>query len=139
MFVVIAFVWRKRGISPAQFQSHYEDVHMQLLKDLFGKDFPRSHTRYYVTRESQYASTASSTSTNFVPNVIVGTVEDFDYDAIVPIVFENREAFQSFYDRMMRDPAVVPRLNADEEKFVERKQLKVVGTSEAFITAKDGQ
>ncbi|KAI1128319.1 EthD domain-containing protein [Nemania abortiva] len=124
-YSVLIFSYRKPGTTPEQFKAHYDDVHVHLIRELTGAFFPLSHTRRYLHRSEK--ETDSNTWRNPISpaTVVIGTQEDFDYDAISELTFEDEPAFQKFFE-LMKQPENQARIAADEEKFVDRSRLSMV-------------
>lgn len=136
-YTIVAFIWRKEGTSPSEFKSHYETTHIPLLLRLLGSVFPISHTRFYLARQDEDASSFSAEHQQQPPQPIiyVGVPEDFDYDVYAELVFDDQPAFDAFYARM-REPDVAAQIAADEEKFIARSRLKVVAVQEPLVTTR---
>ncbi|KAI9708525.1 MAG: hypothetical protein M1820_003987 [Bogoriella megaspora] len=114
-FNVWIFVWRKAGTTPEEFRTHYENSHVPLIKSLTGSLFPQSHIRHYVARGEDGTA----------PMVILGTPEDFTYDAFAELSFTDAAAFQQFFGVIGQgEPAV--KIAEDEEKFVQREKTRAV-------------
>ncbi|OJD10604.1 hypothetical protein AJ78_08432 [Emergomyces pasteurianus Ep9510] len=120
-FTAVIFVTRKPGISPAEFQDHWDNKHVPLLRRLTGPRFPLSHTRHYLKRDAAppaYAITA-----------LVGDPTDITYDGFAVITFESEAAFQEFLP-IMYHPEVIE----DEKKFVDLTKSKAVALSNIQTT-----
>ena len=111
-FTVLLLACRKPDLSPSEFKAHYEDVHMPLLRRLGGPLFPSTHTRKYLQ----------------VMNVLPGLQQDFPYDSLSEITFEDEQHFQKFMERIS-DPDRVAERQADEARFLvpERTAIVIVG------------
>jgi hypothetical protein len=81
-FTIAAFVTRKDGISPADFQTAYDTTHLPLLKNAVGDAYPQSVTRWYVKR-------AKSDPEGLKPLSFTGSEETFGYDLISYLTFED--------------------------------------------------
>ena len=133
-YAVIALFWRKPGTTPEEFQHYCETVHVPLVVSLLGPDNPKSHTRFYVSRQHIASGSASdTTNTSYPANFLVGGSDAVDFDAMAHIVFEDEEAFKRSLARR-RDPEVGAKIAADEEKFLLREKVVITTASEAFIT-----
>lgn len=62
-YTVLALIFRKPSITPDQFRTHYDTVHVPLLKSLVGDTFPMTHTRNYITRTSSASPPSSPPTT----------------------------------------------------------------------------
>ncbi|KAL5045998.1 hypothetical protein BDW71DRAFT_182594 [Aspergillus fruticulosus] len=118
-FKALLYVTRKQGLTPSEFKTHYDTVHVPLIKSLAGDDFPICHRRLYLARPEPGED-------NSYPVVaLAGSQEDFDYDCITEMTFADEAAFKKFFGRRM-EPGTKEIIDADEEKFVDRTKFKVV-------------
>ena len=134
-YSIVAFLWRKPGLTPDQFRHHYDTEHMPLLRNLLGPSFPESHTRFYLPRQLSNPSSADASNTNYVPTVFLGDTDDFDYDAFASVVFADEAAFHAFNARL-RDADVAKVVGEDEEKFLCRQKTIVAAAGAASVTLK---
>src|SRR4051812_38094370 len=128
-FRILIKVYRKPGMSPQEFQSHYEDNHVPLIKSLAGPQFPLSHTRRYIQRSSDAVS-------NYAAIILSGTQEDFDYDALTEMAFEDEATLQSFF-RFMNAPDVKEKIDADCAKFMDLTKAQLVVLGNVLETRRD--
>ncbi|KAL8706493.1 MAG: hypothetical protein Q9201_000478 [Fulgogasparrea decipioides] len=131
-YTIVAFIWRKAGLSPSDFKLLYETNHIPLLLSLTGPLFPLTHSRFYIERRPD-ASNAS-----YAPVVYVGTPNDFDYDAYCEMVFEDAAACRAFWTRL-QEPEVAEKIVEVEERFIDRQKLKVAGIDETVVTTRPSQ
>ncbi|KAF7596538.1 hypothetical protein BBP40_001412 [Aspergillus hancockii] len=131
VFKALMFISRKSGITPTEFRTHYETVHVPLIKGLAGPDFPLSHRRLYLARPP-----AADDDRAFPAAVLLGSQEDFSYDAIVELTFKDEAAFQLFYARR-QEPGKKELVDADEEKFLDATKFKAVVLGEVTETTFD--
>lgn len=94
-----------------------------------------THSRFYLPRTTSESSSSDKSNANYTPTTIVGTPDDFTYDVISKLVFEDAAACDAFLARNM-EPAVVAKIVVDEERFIERKLLKVVTVDEPCVTVR---
>lgn len=134
-YSIVAFLWRKPGLTPNEFRQHYETNHIPLLLDLLGSTFPTSHTRFYIPRQSSTANSADTSNANYVPTIFIGDTKDFDYDAYASLVFEDEAAFHAFYARLT-DPDVAKTVAEDEERFLWRQKFITAATGAPCVTLK---
>ncbi|KAB8067925.1 EthD domain-containing protein [Aspergillus leporis] len=127
VFKALMFVTRKSGITPAEFKTHYETVHIPLIKGLAGSAFPLSHRRLYLARSP------SSGEDTFPAAVLLGSQEDFSYDAIVELTFKDEAAFKHFFARR-QEPGTKELIDVDEEKFLDATKFKAVVLGEVNET-----
>jgi pyoverdine/dityrosine biosynthesis protein Dit1 len=117
-FRILIKVYRKSDMTPEGFQSHYEDTHMPLVKSLAGSQFPLSRTRRYIQCSSDAVS-------NYAAVILSGTQENFDYDALTEMVFEDEVTLQSFFG-FMNAPGVKETIDADCAKFMDLTKVQLV-------------
>jgi uncharacterized protein (TIGR02118 family) len=123
-YTVLIFAYRKPGLSPAEFKSHYESSHVPLVQSLTGSLFPKSHTRRYIQRAD---------SANHPATVLVGTQADFEYDAIAELIFDDEGAFQAFF-ACVSEAKAAEKIAQDEDKFLDRTKMKVVIEGDSIVT-----
>lgn len=132
-YSIVAFLWRKPGLTPDEFRHHYETIHIPLLLTLLGPAFPKSHTRFYLPRQLSTTYLADTSNANYAPTIFLGSTDDFDYDAFASIVFADEAAFNVFYTRL-RDPDIAKVLGDDEDKFLWRQKLVVAAAGAPCVT-----
>jgi hypothetical protein len=125
VFVIFAFETRKPGWTPEQFADHYDNVHVPLIKECVGTDFPLSHVRYYPKRISE--------APDFTPLVFVGTPDDVKFDCITIMTFQDDEHAARF-QKKYADPEIHARLEADETKYIAEGGLRVFVTESPHVT-----
>ncbi|KAI0553954.1 EthD domain-containing protein [Xylaria curta] len=124
-YSVLIFAYRKPGTTPEQFKAHYEGSHVPLVRELARASFPLSHARRYLHRSENQADSNTVRNLSTPATVLIGTQDDFDYDAIAELTFEDAAAFQTFFGRMQQ-PEIAAKIAADEEKFLDRTRMPVV-------------
>jgi hypothetical protein len=127
-FRFLLFITRKPTLTPAEFQSHWDTKHVELLKSIAGDAFPLTHTRHYIRRTAHDSSWPAA--------VLVGTQEDFTYDGIAELVFPSEAAFQTFFS-IVSAPEAAARIAADESTFIIREQMKAVVLGETSVTRRE--
>lgn len=132
-FTVMIFTWRLPSVTPAEFKDHYENKHMPLIQSLTGSLFPESHTRYYVQRTSLLNAEGSTDTTAHPASVLVGTQEDFTYDALAELKFKDEEAFQIFFAKCGA-PEVAAQVAEDEKMFLQRSKMIAAVFEAGFVT-----
>lgn len=125
-YTILIFAYRKPGLSPAEFKSHYETRHIPLLASHAGPLFPITHTRHYIQRTEH--------GPDYAATVLVGTQADFGYDAFAELVFEDEGKFRAFFGRVS-EPEAAKQIAADEEKFLDRGRMRVVVGGEVVATS----
>lgn len=133
--MIVAFFWRKPGLSPSDFKSHYETAHIPLLLSLMGPVFPVSHSRFYLHRNPGDTSSSDRSNASYLPTVFAGTPDDFDYDVYCELVYEDKAAFEAFHARM-GEPEVAAKIAEDEEKFIDHRKSKVAAVNEPLVTTR---
>ncbi|KAF7867511.1 uncharacterized protein EAF02_009702 [Botrytis sinoallii] len=137
--ILSAFQTRKPGLTPAEFKTYYETIHLPLLVSLQGSYFPKSHTRNYVIRTACDASSSDTSNSNYPASVYYGTNhQDIDYDVYSEMIFEDEEAFKAF-EKVMLDPVSGKILVEDQQKFQGPGSLKVVGLEVSEATMRPSQ
>ncbi|KAI5476098.1 ethyl tert-butyl ether degradation EthD family protein [Pseudohyphozyma bogoriensis] len=117
VYVVLITVFRKHGMSPEDFHTHYEQVHMPLIRELAGDLIPISHNRLYVQRSGPE-----------LKEVMVQPAENgegIEYDAVAELIFQDKAASDAYW-KILYAPSAEGRLDADEEKFMDRSRLRIV-------------
>ncbi|OGM40819.1 hypothetical protein ABOM_010524 [Aspergillus bombycis] len=127
VFQALLYVTRKSGTTPAEFQAHYETVHVPLIQKLAGADFPLAHRRLYLARP------APGEDNSFPAAVLMGAQEDFAFDAVVELTFRDEAAFKVFFARR-QEPGTKELVDADEETFLDPTKLKAVVLGEVQET-----
>lgn len=129
---VLIFAYRKPGISPSKFKTHYETRHVPLVKAIAGPLFPKSHVRRYVQRASGGRDSPPSNA-HHPATVLIGSQSDFDYDAIAELIFKDEGAFQAFFAKVS-EPEAAAKIAKDEEQFLDRTRMKVVVLGDCITT-----
>ncbi|KAI0188866.1 EthD domain-containing protein [Astrocystis sublimbata] len=132
-YSVLIFAYRKPGTTPEQFKTHYEGSHVPLVRSLTGAKFPLSHTRHYLHRTEQQSEGNSARNPNTPASVMIGTQEEFDYDAFAELKFEDEAAFQAFF-ALTQQPENAQKIAADEELFLDRARMTVVLKGDTTVT-----
>ena len=124
-YTVIVHETRHPSLTPTEFADHYDNVHIPLLKEVVGEAFPVSHHRYYFKRAGEGGEAT--------PLVFYGTTEDFDYDAVVLMIFEDIEHFIGFKDAYEKSPRKAE-IDAEEDTFIIKSKMKAVASEDAHVT-----
>ena len=66
-------------------------------------------------------------------SVLIGTQQDFDFDAAAQLVFEDEAAFRKFMAKA-NDPEVQRKLEEDDEKFTDRTKTRAVALRDICVT-----
>ncbi|KAI0421865.1 EthD domain-containing protein [Xylaria grammica] len=124
-YSVLIFAYRKPGTTPEQFKAYYENCHVPLVRELAGAYFPLSHTRRYLHRTHNQSDANTARNPSTPASVLIGSQEDFDYDAFAELTFEDETAFQTFF-AIIQQPENAAKIAADEEKFLDRSRTPAV-------------
>lgn len=122
---LLLFLYRKDGITHAEFRDHYEYIHIPLTRELTGSLFPSLHSRRYIER-----------SPDGEPNVLVGNKSGDECDAVVEVAFRDEEAAQAFF-AATNNGEIEERLRKDIAQFLNRERMRVVKIGESFETRRD--
>lgn len=112
-YVVHAFQTRKAGLTPAEFKHHYDSVHIPLLLELAGEDFPLEHRRHFLEH-------SSPDKADITPIIFTGGdgaaafYQQFDVDA--ELIFKDEAHFHRFAAKMF-DETNAKRMMEDQVKF----------------------
>ncbi|KAI0967620.1 EthD domain-containing protein [Xylaria arbuscula] len=125
-YPVLIFTYRKPGTTPSHIKSHYKTQQMPRVRSVADATFPLSHTRRYLHCSEHPDSITTTTARNLLTpaTVLIGSQEEFDYDAFAELTFEDEAAFQAFFARM-QEPDIKARLEADEEMFLDQERMSV--------------
>lgn len=140
-FTFLLFIPRNPALTPTEFKTHWETIHIPLLKSIAGPLFPLTHTRHYISRPAQDPSHPDPKSNSDKDNeawpaaVLVGTQEDFTYDGIAELVFENEVAFHTFMAKMGEEENA-KRISEDEERFIVRERMRAVVKGGTEVTGR---
>ncbi|KAL4790361.1 EthD domain-containing protein [Aspergillus venezuelensis] len=127
-FKALLYVTRKPGTTPAEFKTHYETVHVPLIKKLAGDLFPLSHRRLYLARPGP------GDDCSYPVAVVLGDQGDFTYDCITELTFPDEKAMQIFFAKRM-EPGTKEVVEEDENKFLQADKLKLVVLGDVQETA----
>ncbi|KAL4778354.1 EthD domain-containing protein [Aspergillus varians] len=115
----LLLITRKPTITPEEFKTHYETVHLPLIQRLAENDWPLSHKRTYIARP------APGDDNSYPAAVLMGSQEDFSYDCITQVTFADEAGLRTFFARRM-EPGTKEIIDADEEKFLVGEKVRVV-------------
>ncbi|KAJ4304935.1 hypothetical protein N0V90_000463 [Kalmusia sp. IMI 367209] len=134
-YITMLFLTRKPTLTPEQFKAYYETKHIPYIKSLSGHLSPLRHRRWYLAHAGSEGS-ADPTIPNYPPLVLRGTSEEFDYDCIAEISWEDANTFQEF-SKLLMDEEIAAKLAVDEEQFLVREKLRAVAIGEVIETLRD--
>jgi len=112
-------IHRKPGMTPEAFKAYYENTHVPLMQLLTGSLFPLSHTRRYLQRTA--TPTSDGGSWKYPAAILSGSQEDFGYDTITEMVFEDETAFKRFFD-LFAQPDFGAKVAADCGNFMDMEK-----------------
>lgn len=112
---VVLHANRKPGMTPQDFKSHYEDVHVPLVKQMSADLFPITHTRRYVSRPRESSTNPVNETNN---SAETSSPSGPGYDAIIEMVFENEETFHKF-SSLLAHPDNAPKIAEDCALFLD--------------------
>ncbi|KAI1135144.1 hypothetical protein F5Y05DRAFT_395764 [Hypoxylon sp. FL0543] len=144
-YTVVAHIRRKQNITPSQFRTHYDTVHVPLLKSLVGPAFPLTHTRYYVTRKptiprsitsSETLSSENVAESDFLPVIYWGEASRVEYDSLTVMVWEDYTAFECFM-KIFSTPDVFGKIFEDEKNFRDQSFRRVYALEQPITTERD--
>ena len=112
MFKVMVFLTRRGDLSREAFIDYYESRHAPLILQLMPGI--RGYRRNYLQPADM---------------ILGGIAAAPDFDVVTEICFEDRAAYEAGM-RAFSDPAVMQRLIADEENFLDRERMRFVAVEE---------
>lgn len=125
-FTLVYLAYRKPGTTPAEFRTHYDEKHLPKIKEMTDQLFPLSHVRRYLHRTTRSppgpVGVATSRNPHDPATLLSGAQSDFDYDAMVEMVFEDEAAFRAFHARL-REPENAKWIADDEATFLDREKV----------------
>lgn len=105
---LVLYLRRKHGLSPAEFEDHYENSHVPLVERLFPSCMQR-YTRNYIQRQGAIEGRPGGTDEPIC-------------DVLTEVWFAT-EADYTEFQRRLGDPEIQEDLFADEEKFIDRPTI----------------
>lgn len=125
-------------MTPAEFRTHYDTVHVPLLKSLVGPVFPLSHTRNYVTRNPTGNPSPSDgvKQHDFPPVLYMGQASDVNYDSVTVMVWEDKSAFDLF-NQVFSTEEVFGRISEDNKNFLDPNLRLAYTIDEPVVTNRD--
>ncbi|KAI9719477.1 MAG: hypothetical protein M1828_006184 [Chrysothrix sp. TS-e1954] len=115
-FIVLMPVFRKEGLSPADFKKHYEDVHVPLISSIFGDLMPARYTRHYVDRSKDPPHDAT---------MLIGQASDVPYDCLTELAFADQEKLDAF-NAVFYKPEIQEKIQGDEANFMQHDKMMAV-------------
>ena len=106
-FQIMMFGARKEGLTPEEFRDYYENVHIPFMLNLTGETFPLTHERHYVKRGGP---------PKFSAQLLEGTQEDFNYDAVAILTYRDRAHFEANW-AFFENPDTAKLIKANEDTF----------------------
>lgn len=93
-YSVILLVPRKPGISSEEFKHHWENIHVPLVKNLVGYEFPLSYTRHYIERP--FATPPNDPALNGSGTTTEEPQGFGDVDGLAVLTFADKERYNKF-------------------------------------------
>ncbi|KAK3203457.1 hypothetical protein GRF29_112g1387064 [Pseudopithomyces chartarum] len=131
VYSVILHVPRKPGLSPEEFKHHWEKIHVPLLKQLVGHDFPLSHTRHYIERPLDSTLDRGELASSEGPNSAVAI------DGVAILTFGSKEHYERFGVKLADEKKRVV-YEGDLRNFVDVGAMKGMFAGETKATGRDG-
>ncbi len=146
-YTVVAHIRRRQDITPSEFRTHYDTVHVPLLKSLVGTAFPLTHTRNYVTRIPNTSDATPPTpdksqasgkvpGTEFAPIMYRGEASSVDYDSLTVLVWEDYPAFERFLE-VFSSKEVSEKILEDEKNFKDQSVKRIYALEHPSTTKRD--
>ncbi|KAF2108862.1 hypothetical protein BDV96DRAFT_586818 [Lophiotrema nucula] len=130
-YTIVFYVKKQPALSYPDFEDHYENIHMPLIKAATGTTFPNKHVRYYVKRSSPVSNEDGSTS--LPPAMIYGKPEAVNYDAVVMLDFDDEQAWKR-YESELATSEKSKEIMEDALKFMELESVVAVALDGARVT-----
>ncbi|KPI43011.1 uncharacterized protein AB675_1786 [Cyphellophora attinorum] len=118
VFRILILAWRKHGMAPEEFKNHYDNVHVPLVRELTGPLFPLSHRRSYIKRSQHQNGT-------YPAAVIQGNQEDFGFDCVAELAYEDEAHFQAS-GAALSTPEAGKRIYEDCVQFMDMSKAQIV-------------
>ena len=136
--MALAFLFRKPDTTMAQYIEHYENTHMQILRDIGGEHFPLSHTRHYVHRTESASVTTSGGPSNLATpaTMFYGSQTTVDFDCVAVLTFADETHIQGF-QQAISAPEAAAKIKADEMLFLDTSKSTVVLGDRIATTTKE--
>lgn len=131
-YTILLFIMRKPNLSPEEFKSHYENVHIPLAQQLCAGNWPYRFTRRYLARITRKGF-GGPANPDRPPLLLRGDAQDVDYDCVAEMTFGNERDFQAFY-KTVYEKDVAAKLAADETTFLDLGKTRVVVVGETVFT-----
>ncbi|RAL14295.1 EthD domain-containing protein [Aspergillus homomorphus CBS 101889] len=122
-YTLLAFLTRKAGTTPSAFKAYYETHQIPLLKK-----FSARTGFLWFTSGSIYPGNWDNTTV--LKEEKEEDKESFPWDCCAEVVFRDQAHFEAFYGALV---AAGERLQADEDRFLERGEMKVVPFAEGAV------
>ncbi|MBS0377168.1 MAG: EthD domain-containing protein [Proteobacteria bacterium] len=112
MFKLIALIKAKPGLTREQFMAHYEGVHVPLVLRLMPKIV--DYRRNYAQAQGAY---------------LANGITALDFDAVTEVRYASRADYEAVL-ALLKDPAFVAQIAADEEHFLDRSKTRLFEVEE---------
>ncbi|KAI0838427.1 EthD domain-containing protein [Hypoxylon sp. FL0890] len=135
-YTIIALLKRKQGLTPLQFRTHYDTVHLPLLKSLVGSAFPITHTRNYVSRAPTSRTSDHSPDESYPPTVMYqGNSRDVAFDVVTIMTWDTKESWDEFLE-IFSSQHVADKIGEDEEAFLDRGRKIIFPSLEPVVATR---
>ncbi|KAL5396900.1 hypothetical protein PMIN06_003860 [Paraphaeosphaeria minitans] len=134
-YSVILHVPRKPGINSEEFKFHWETIHIPLVKQLVGYEFPLSYTRHYIERP--FATPPVDPAPDGSGTTVEGSQGFCDVDGVAVLTFANKEHYEKFSTRLV-EAKKHSLYKEDLGGFVDVAALKALFAGETKATGRDG-
>lgn len=130
---VLIFYTRRPEVTPEDFQSHLEEIHLPIIKEVFDEHQPLTYTMHYVQRVKTGAGDRLGAVTSMTgradpndPVVLIGQPSDLGWDAMGKMTFRDELHIQQALAIMETGGQ---RIKEDEDLFalVDLTKVVVVG------------
>ncbi|EUC47128.1 hypothetical protein COCMIDRAFT_90898 [Bipolaris oryzae ATCC 44560] len=136
-YTVVLFVTRNSHITSEQFRDHYENTHIPLAYSLLSHCWPITFNRRYLARIVRKGF-GGPANVDRPPLLLRGVLnEEFDFDCISDMVFEDEAHFLEFY-RSVYSKEISAVLTKDEANFLEGGKTRVIVIGETWTTDRAG-
>ncbi|OJJ56560.1 hypothetical protein ASPSYDRAFT_33641 [Aspergillus sydowii CBS 593.65] len=146
-YTIFAVLYRRPGLTPAQFKSYYETTHVPLVREVTGSHFPTVYKRSYLPRAHIHGQSGiddtnadtdaeADTSNTAYPNTttLAGRPSEFQFDVITEMVFEDETHFRAFQVAIDRNN---DRVKADEAMLFDTSKINVAKIDGPFFASNE--
>ncbi|EMD93795.1 hypothetical protein COCC4DRAFT_65991 [Bipolaris maydis ATCC 48331] len=135
---VMVFYTRRPEVTPEDFQSHIEQVHLPIYLEVFSENKPLSFTIRYTERVSSGAGDRLGAVTSMTgraapddPVVLIGEPKELGWDAVSEMTFRDELHIQQCLSVM--DGSGGERIKEDEDMFAVLEKTKAIIMTEKSV------